>query len=329
MKDTAAIAGDKTAGTVHTDAVHTDAVLVPEGSADRRYAYSAWTLAFLGPGVEDAYTIYRNPIVLRFLRWLLGVGTVLVFGGSIVDFSRLPQDQAWLLTVIRVAAATGMAAALALTWTAWVQRNLQAFITVGACLVHCIWLVSVPIVGPGIAEYTGVLPINIMLTFLVSGLMFQRARFVAAGAAVAYSAALAWQLGEAALAPIFYLALSALYAGFAAYVAERARREAWAEGNRSEELLLNVLPPSITTRMKSGEALIADRFDEAAVLFADIVGFTRMSAGMQPDKLVAVLDDIFRRFDLIALELDLEKIKTIGDCYMVACGLPKERGTDA
>ncbi|MEM7745874.1 MAG: adenylate/guanylate cyclase domain-containing protein [Pseudomonadota bacterium] len=300
-----------------------------EGQEDQGSACSRWTLAFAAPSVEDAYRAYRNPVILQFLRWLLGVGAVLVFAGSAIDFYRLDSDKAWLLTGIRVAASLGMLGALVLTWTASVQRHLQTFIAVGTCLLHCMWLISVPIVGPGIAEYTGVLPINIMLTFLVSGLMFRHARIVAIGAAAAYAAALAWQLGDAALAPIFYLTLAALYAGFAAYVAERARREAWVEGNRSEELLLNVLPPTIAERMKGGEALIADRFDEAAVLFADIVGFTEMSSEMDPAELVRILDEIFRRFDLIALDLDLEKIKTIGDCYMVACGLPAGRESSA
>ena len=93
-------------------------------------------------------------------------------------------------------------------------------------------------------------------------------------------------------------------------------------------MLLNVLPQSIADRMRHGEKLIADRFDDASVLFADIVGFTQMSSGMKPEDLVEVLDDIFRNFDRIALDHDLEKIKTIGDCYMMACGLPPERRKD-
>ena len=73
---------------------------------------------------------------------------------------------------------------------------------------------------------------------------------------------------------------------------------------------------------------IADRFDEATVMFADIVGFTKLSSTIPAETLVQILDDIFRRFDRIALELELEKIKTIGDCYMMACGLPEQRRRD-
>lgn len=302
--------------------------ILPEGSRDRRYRYSRWTLRFMSPGVETEYLAYRNPVILGYLRGLLLIGAGLVFAGSLIDFTRLDEDSALLVTGIRVAAAVGMLVAWWLTRTPWVGRNLQLFIGVGACLIHVLWLISVPIVGPRISEYVGVLPINIMLTFLVSGLMFRYARWIALIAAFAYAAALIWQ-HPAPGAPNLYLVLAGLYAGFAAYVAERARRDAWAESRESERLLLNVLPPSIAKRMKGGEDLIADRFDEAAVLFADIVGFTRMSATMDPSDLVEILDEIFRRFDIIAEEMDLEKIKTIGDCYMMACGLPRERECQA
>ena len=305
--------------------------LVPEGSQDWRYRYSRWNLRFMKPGVEEHYLAYRNPIILAYLRWLLLAGAGMVFAGSLIDFTRLDEDSAWLLTAIRIAVALGMLGAWWLTRTAWVRANLQMFIGIGASLIHVVWLVTVPIVNERIVEYVGVLPINIMLTFLVSGLMFRWARWVALGAALAYSVALIG-FHPAPGAPILYLLLGGLYAGFASYVAERARRDAWSEAQaldeekaNSERLLLNVLPPSIAGRMKLGEELIADRFDDAAVLFADIVGFTRMSSDMDPGELVEILDDIFRRFDIITEEMDLEKIKTIGDCYMVACGLPSER----
>ena len=312
-----------------------DESLVPEGSADTRYAYSRWNLAFLDTRLEESYTDYRAPIILRYLQWLLLAGAGMVFAGSLVDYTRLDADTASLVTTIRLVAAIGMLGALALTRTQWVQTHLQLFIGTGTVLIHLIWLATVPIVEARIGAYQGVLPINIMLTFLVSGLMYRFARWVALGATFAYALALSSVLASAGPA-ILYLLLAGLYAGFAAYVAERARREAWAEAQalkeeraRSEQLLLNVLPASIAGRMKQGEHLIADRFDDSAVLFADIVGFTEMSATMDPTELVQVLDEIFRRFDLIAMELDLEKIKTIGDCYMMACGLPSERACQA
>jgi adenylate cyclase len=103
-----------------------------------------------------------------------------------------------------------------------------------------------------------------------------------------------------------------------------------AEQKVSERLLLNVLPPSIVERLKgrpevlvdSFTEVIADRFKDVTVLFVDIVAFTKFSEGVSAEVLVNVLNDIFTRFDNIADSRGLEKIKTIGDSYMAAAGLP-------
>ena len=88
------------------------------------------------------------------------------------------------------------------------------------------------------------------------------------------------------------------------------------------QLLLNVLPEPIANRLKNGEVHIADAFPSVSVLFADIVGFTEMSRGVPPITILRMLDDLFGAFDQRALELGVEKIKTIGDSYMAVCGLP-------
>lgn len=95
------------------------------------------------------------------------------------------------------------------------------------------------------------------------------------------------------------------------------------EQAKSERLLMNILPIIVAQRLKKGEKLIADSYPEASVLFADIVGFTSFSSQVSAEILVGYLDDIFSRFDQLAEELGIEKIKTIGDCYMVVAGLPE------
>ena len=107
------------------------------------------------------------------------------------------------------------------------------------------------------------------------------------------------------------------------FVRERDRAGALiaAERERSERLLLNVLPEPIAERLKSGESPIADRASEVGVLFADIAGFTPLAETMPPDELVRLLDDVFTHFDHLVEGRRLEKIKTIGDAYMVASGL--------
>lgn len=97
----------------------------------------------------------------------------------------------------------------------------------------------------------------------------------------------------------------------------------------SDDLLHNILPDEIATRLKASTTMIADSYDSASVLFADVVDFTPMSAGMSPDELVGLLNNLFSTFDRFVEELGLEKIKTVGDEYMVASGIPTERSDHA
>ena len=118
---------------------------------------------------------------------------------------------------------------------------------------------------------------------------------------------------------------------------ERNRRRIWyqrlvieeqaaaidAERSESDRLLLNVLPLAVSKRLKQGESPIADDFSSASVLFADIVGFTPMAASMAAREVIALLSGIFSLFDDLVMQRGLEKIKTIGDSYMVVGGLPE------
>jgi adenylate cyclase len=90
-------------------------------------------------------------------------------------------------------------------------------------------------------------------------------------------------------------------------------------------LLLNILPKEISEALKTEPRAIAAHYDEASILFADIVGFTPMAATMLPLTLVDLLNDVFECFDDLVDKYELEKIKTIGDCYMVAAGVPRQR----
>ena len=110
------------------------------------------------------------------------------------------------------------------------------------------------------------------------------------------------------------------------------------EQSKSERLLLNILPKEIAEQLKQSSdtlaqphqgALIAEQFDQATILFADIVNFTPLSAQMSAQELVNLLNQIFSLFDRLAQQYSLEKIKTIGDAYMVAGGLPMPRSDHA
>ena len=94
---------------------------------------------------------------------------------------------------------------------------------------------------------------------------------------------------------------------------------------KSEDLLLNILPRPIAQRLKEDQSVIADYFHSTTVLFTDIVGFTKLSENLSPSELVQFLNKIFTSFDNLVEKYQLEKIKTVGDAYMVAGGFPEPR----
>jgi class 3 adenylate cyclase len=105
-----------------------------------------------------------------------------------------------------------------------------------------------------------------------------------------------------------------------------AERERERLARENERLLLNILPEPIADRLRAGEPLIADRFDDVTMLFADIVEFTRMSSAMSPSELVGVLNLVFTAFDELVEGYRLEKVKTVGDAYMVVGGMSDGSG---
>lgn len=97
------------------------------------------------------------------------------------------------------------------------------------------------------------------------------------------------------------------------------------EHNKTEMLLSNILPVSIAKRLKNGESLIADKYIESTILFCDLVGFTKFSREHSAEIMVGLLDELISSFDKLSDSFGLEKIKTIGDAYLVVSGLPEER----
>ena len=94
---------------------------------------------------------------------------------------------------------------------------------------------------------------------------------------------------------------------------------------RSDELLTNAIPRSIAQRLRHGESRIAEAYPATTVVFTDVAGFTPWAQGTDPDRVVALLDDLFTRFDRLVAEHGLEKIKTVGDAYMAVAGAPVSR----
>ncbi len=124
---------------------------------------------------------------------------------------------------------------------------------------------------------------------------------------------------------------SVVFTLIATFLAQRDRAMASLarEQERSESLLLNVLPREIAARLKAGESPIADSYEHATVLFADIVGSTMLAERLDAKQLVALLNGIFARFDVLAEEHGVEKIRTIGDNFMCVAGVPRRRADHA
>lgn len=110
---------------------------------------------------------------------------------------------------------------------------------------------------------------------------------------------------------------------------ELAYRLLRVEQDRSEGLLLNILPREIATRLKSGEQIIADHHDAVSIMFADLSGFTQLTNMLSPTEMVELLNEIYSHFDLLIGKFGAEKIRTIGDNYMIASGLPRFRADHA
>ncbi len=136
----------------------------------------------------------------------------------------------------------------------------------------------------------------------------------------------------------FFLICSSAIALTASFMSSRLRQQEFfsrqalkEEQEKSERLLLNVLPAPIAQRLKNGEEPISDSFDDVTVLFADIVDFTPFSENLLPADLITLLNGLFSCFDELAKKYGLEKIKTIGDAYMVAGGMliPNKNNAEA
>jgi class 3 adenylate cyclase len=177
----------------------------------------------------------------------------------------------------------------------------------------------------------------------VGALLFVGARqavpwFIGFGALLAFSGAIDPALSAGAPdipagVMVTFFVLNILGVSTTAYVLlqyfvrarERALAELGVERAKSERLLLNVLPESVAGRLKESDEVIAEGFVSATVLFADIVGFTPLAQELAPADTVALLDRVFARWDELAARHGVEKIKTIGDAYMVAGGIPAPR----
>lgn len=297
-----------------------------------------------------------RPISLRFLDSALEQGYQRVAGAESLTGFRITTAAAaamWSLAAVVIPTGTPIPferAVIAsfgialLNWAAFVlserfetldqQHAILSFLTSVNGLV-ILWLASTGGVLPGY----GISAIMLLFAFgFVSRTGFVFAAWRTAVISVGYVVAAALYPGRGSLL-VDDLIFGAAVAGtlIALRLLEQSRRRVFyqdivitrqadavqAAMDRADQLLHNMLPTPISSRLLEGERTIADEYPSVTVLFADIVGFTPLTRRLPPREVVALLDRLFARFDELVADRGLEKIKTIGDAYMVAGGLPE------
>jgi class 3 adenylate cyclase len=301
----------------------------------------SWTLRFEDDALEADYNADNSGKMVRQYRIVWPVVAILwgalalidpMIGGSAANGAAI--------TRIRLGVGTPLLAAVAafgFAPRAWFHRGWQAASCVGgATILGCLALTGALLPEPARFDpHWGTM--GIMLTiagYSIIGvrLLYATTIVVLGNAANLTLLWILWREGEPFAASLIWILATQVVGFLSGYYIERARRDAFVsarllarERERSERLLRNVLPEPIAERLKDSEERIAEHFDEATVLFGDIVGFTQLSETLPPDRLVGLLDDLFRQFDVMAERHGLEKIKTIGDAYMVVAGVPSRR----
>ena len=293
---------------------------------------SPLTLRFRDDGLESEFRAEYARSAIRSVRATTILIIALYVGYVVLD---LRAGTAGIVWPLRVGVVVILGVNLALTWHRVFEKVHSEVLAVGG-LAGALGILGMMVtVGSRmeVSFYPGI-GMAIIGTFTLFRIRFPIALVDAVLMVALYSAVLA--TGDHPYENAFmggsYLFTCLLIGAFAGWNMERyarrgfvARKGLEEERERSERLLLNVLPAPIAERLKTDPAPIADRFPEASVLFADIVGFTEMSTGMAPEDLVTLLNDLFTAFDHVAEKHGLEKIKTIGDAYMAVCGVPVPR----
>jgi class 3 adenylate cyclase len=249
------------------------------------------------------YLAYGHPVsaaIPAAYQLVTIVGLVVLARGRRFEVFRTTQLVAYLLLTGLLQASLGgfVASSGMILWAMFAPLAALALLgvrrSVAWLLVFFAELLALALLDPWLAQSPAVLPSGVVITFFVMNIL-----------GVTLSA---------------YVML-----GYFVEQRERAHRALEAERERSERLLLNVLPRPIAERLKRDSGVIAEHHDDVSVLFADIVGFTSRSAVMAAEDVVALLDELFSAFDRVADAEGVEKIKTIGDAYMLAGGLPEPR----
>jgi class 3 adenylate cyclase len=298
-------------------------------------ALARFTLSFVNRGLESRYQ--EDGVAAAVREAPLGTAASIVLwlgaGALIPNLTLIPAT-------VAIPACVGMAVAnlLALVPLRRIRRLDDALIIVLALNVATAVVIVLLATQSGAFERYAAPAIMLQLTFAF--LIARRFVLTLAAAIVGVGALIAGAAAVHALdgyALDLFIVVAAIAVGIGStFLIESATRTAWyqrqvierqgqelaVEKERSDALLRNVLPDAIADRLRLRPSTIADAIDDATVLFADLVGFTPLAGRLEPAAVVNLLDALFGDFDRLVAELGLEKIKTIGDAYMAAGGVP-------
>ena len=293
------------------------------------------TLRFADPVLERHYhdARLRSRFVAGRMSALAGALAWLAFIvlGFLVD--RGPPDLVRYTTIVAFIGMLGVFGLhFALKPGRWVEIGGVATLLANLCLLLFLSAVTDPADAPHFAPST-VFTMTAVMSFALVGVTFWEGAKIAAVAIAFYYFAVTVLLPQPFISILYqsaWMLTTTAFAGIGFYFLDRTQRIAWlrqldliAAQEQIRSLLHNVLPPVIAERKLAGESPIADTYAQASLLFADVVGFTPLSSRFSSKQVVTMLNDLYERFDAIVARYGLEKIKTIGDCYMVAGGLPR------
>ena len=298
---------------------------------------SRFSMRFLDRGLEQEFLRGYRSDALAMFRWgvILAAFMALAFMWRDTTIS----ENGMRATNIRLYLITPLCA---LTWFAmhrigaerWIEVITSAFFLLYSAFVAAIFVVFEPTfygISGGLAA--GNFMMIMLAAFTLSCLRLGWALFVGVGVVAIYAYA-AWQWGhgdytEFSLTHRIYIGMAFVLGVVTCGMFESLRRRQFltlslldSEKDRYKNLLCTLVPPTIARRIEQGESPIADSHAEMAILFSDFVGFTSLTSRIAPHRLIQLLNDMFSEFDSAAERHGVEKIKTIGDGYMAACGSP-------
>ena len=297
-----------------------------------------WPLRFADANVEAAFRAHERQRNLTQARLAFVLIATIFLLSAPLDLLYIGRS-ALPFTAWRIAFTVVMPVVLAaLTYLPYYNKRwpiLVAFVELGIVFALTGQLIFAD--SPRITFM--IVPLTVLASYMLLPLILMYQTVFASIASMGYLAALLFsaKLSAFDFLTVLEVTIAVNVLGFfALYRLEKFRRLEFlnlqrieAERRRYRELLVRILPQSIADRLEAGEERIADDYDDATVLFADIVNFTEFSARYPANQVVELLERTFAAFDDEVQRLGLEKIKTIGDSYMAAGGLPKRRGDHA